>query len=113
MSKYGINNNKTYNPIDFNIFKNYSKDLIISLLIGIIDGDGTIAKNGSKTARVIHITSHPLWKSFYENLLRFIDFPINIKEYKGCLRISIYKKEFINKLNMFNCPKLKRKWMII
>lgn len=78
---------------------------------GIIDG--TIAKNGSKTARVIHITSHPLWKSFYENLLRFIDFSINIKEYKGCLRISIYKKEFINKLNMFNCPKLKRKWMII
>lgn len=41
------------------------------------------------------------------------DFPINIKEYKGCLRISIYKKEFINKLNMFNCPKLKRKWIII
>ena len=49
----------------------------------------------------------------YENLLRFIDFSINIKEYKGCLRISIYKKEFINKLNMFNCPKLKKKWMII
>lgn len=78
-----------------------------------LDGDGTIAKNGSKNARVIHITSHPLWKSFYENLLEFIDFPINIKEYKGCLRISIYKRDFIDKLNMFNCPKLKRKWMII
>ena len=62
---------------------------------GIIDGDGTIAKNGSKTVRVIHITSHPLWKSFYENLLRFIDFSINIKSIKGVLEFQFIKKNLL------------------
>lgn len=113
MEKYGIVNAKTYNPIDFSIFKKYSKDLITALLIGIIDGDGTIAKNGSKNARVIHITAHKLWKSFYEELINFLDYPFIIKEYNGILRISLYQREFINKLNMFNCPKLNRKWIKI
>ena len=78
-----------------------------------VDGDGNIAKNGSKNARVIHITAHNSWKSFYENLIEFLEYPFIIKEYNGILRISLYQRSFIDKLNMFNCPKLNRKWMKI
>jgi hypothetical protein len=45
MGKYGISYNKTYNPIDFSILKNYNSKLLKAMLIGIIDGDGYIGKN--------------------------------------------------------------------
>lgn len=35
MEKYGFKPRKTYNPIDFSTFKNYDKNLLLSLLIGI------------------------------------------------------------------------------
>jgi hypothetical protein len=47
MEKYGFKPRKTYNPIDFFVFKDYDKELLLALLIGIIDGDGSIQSNGS------------------------------------------------------------------
>lgn len=54
MEKYGIHYAKTYNPCTFDPFKNYSQNLLMSLFIGIIDGDGHIDKQG----RYITITAH-------------------------------------------------------
>lgn len=58
MEKYGFKPRKTYNPIDFFVFKDYDKELLLALLIGIIDSDGSIQPNGSSNAFCITITAH-------------------------------------------------------
>lgn len=114
MSKYGFNFNKTYNPINFEIFENYSEDLLKSLLIGIIDGDGSINNNGSTGSFVISITSHKNWKDFYEKLLNKLNIPINIKDKNNIIIIKIGQRKYIDNLynniqnnNLFH---LERKW---
>ena len=116
MQKYGLSYNKTYNPPNFSYYSNYSKEQLIALLIGLIDGDGSINKNGSEYSNAITITSHKVWKSFYIELLSALDIPIHIKEYEGrsTIAIGIYQRnycillrDFILNNNLFH---LKRKW---
>ena len=52
MEKYGFKSRKTYNPIDFSMFKNYDKNLLLSLLIGIIDGSIQSNRKDSTTIRI-------------------------------------------------------------
>lgn len=116
MKKYGFNFNKTYNPIDFSILSKYSKEQITALLIGIIDGDGSITVNGSEYSNAIVITAHKVWKTFYEKLLEFLGIPIHIKDYKEktTISIGIYKRELCVTLKQFilnnNLFYLERKW---
>lgn len=117
MKEYGISYNKTYNPCNFDTFNKYSKNQILALLIGIIDGDGCIESNGSKYSNSIIITSHINWKSFYEDLFKFIGFDFHYRINKNNPNVSsigIYKREyclllkdFIENNNLFN---LNRKW---
>lgn len=117
METYGFSYSKTYNPCEFSYYSAYSRDQLLALLVGIIDGDGSIDIN-SKTgyANVITITAHKIWKRFYENLLTFLSIPIYISEISdsNCLSIRIYKREvclmlkdFITSNNLFY---LSRKW---
>ena len=116
MKEYGFNYNKTYNPCSFESFKNYSKEQITSLLIGIIDGDGNIQENGSTYANVITITAHKLWKSFYEGLLTYLEIPLHIleKEDDNCITIRICRREYCIALKQFiinnNLFYFSRKW---
>lgn len=116
MEKYGFKFRKTYNPIDFNILKIYPKDLLTSLLIGIIDGDGSIENNGSIGAFVIHIHSHNVWSSFYTELLTYLEIPYTINNINNTntIKVNIYKRDYILKLNNFikdnNLFHLNRKW---
>lgn len=119
MKEYGFNFNKTYNPCSFESFKNYSKEQITSLLIGIIDGDGNIQKNGSIYANSITITSHKSWKSFYEELLNFLEIPLHISEVNNsnCITIRICRREYCLALKQFiidnNLFYFTRKWDMI
>lgn len=119
MKEYGFNYDKTYNPCSFESFKNYSKEQITSLLIGIIDGDGNIQENGSTYANVITITAHKLWKSFYEGLLNYLEIPLHIseKEDDNCITIRICRREYCIALKQFiinnNLFYFSRKWDII
>ena len=119
MKKYGFNYDKTYNPCSFESFKNYSKEQLISLLIGIIDGDGNIQENGSTYTNVITITAHKLWKNFYKDLLTYLDIPLHIseKENDNCITIRICKREYCITLKQFiiknNLFYFSRKWDII
>lgn len=116
MSKYGFNFKKTYNPTNFDVFKIYSKELLISLLIGIIDGDGNIENNGSSGAFAIHIKSHNSWQLFYENFLDYLEIPYTINNINNTntIRINIFRREYILTLNNFinnnNLFHLNRKW---
>ena len=119
MEKYDIHYRKTYNPINFENYKQYDKLLLWSLLIGIIDGDGHISNNGSSGAFVITITAHKSWEQFYKDIFEWLDIPEHIKEYssKTTLTIRIYRKDIIQHMcniiinnNLFY---LKRKWQQI
>lgn len=116
MKEYGFDYNKTYNPCSFESFKNYSKEQITSLLIGIINGDGNIQENGSTYANAITITAHKLWKSFYEDLLNFLEIPLHIskREDNNSITIRICKREYCIALKHFivnnNLFYFSRKW---
>lgn len=116
MKEYGFNFNKTYNPNDFEYFKIYSKEQILSLLIGIIDGDGSISKNGSEFSNQIVITAHKNWKSFYFDLFKFleIDWHCAEREDRDTINIRICKREYCLALKNFitsnNLFYLQRKW---
>ena len=116
MEEYGIQFRKTYNPIDFNILRNYSREQLLALLIGIIDGDGSIQPNSSPNAFCITITAHKSWLKFYQELMSSLDIPEHISERSdsNTLTIRICRREILQLLqdvivsnNLFH---LKRKW---
>lgn len=115
MEKYGFQFNKTYNPNSFDCFKKYTKEQLLSLLIGIIDGDGSISNNGSDYTNQIIITSHKVWKPFYKDLFEYleIEWHCTDKENKA-LSIRICKREYCLMLKRFilnnNLFYLQRKW---
>lgn len=69
MKKYQFNYNKTYNPTDNSFIDSLTIEQRIALLIGIIDGDGSIQYNSSVNSRVISITAHKNWINFYTCLI--------------------------------------------
>lgn len=97
MEKYGFKPRKTYNPIDFSTLKNYDKNLLLSLLIGIIDGDGSIQSNGSPNAFCITITAHGLnsiknlWKHLIFQNIYLIGRILQLSEYVEERYYSYYK----------------------
>lgn len=114
MEKYGFKPRKTYNPIDFFVFKDYDKELLLALLIGIIDGDGSIQPNGSSNAFCITITAHESWTQFYQEFMETLDIPEHISNREGSTTIRICRREILQLLqdvitnnNLFH---LKRKW---
>lgn len=119
MNYYNINYDKTYNPVNFNSYTHFNKELLLSLLIGIIDGDGSIQSNGSKRANIIAITAHKNWKTFYAKLLSTLNIPIHISEVKGAntIAIRICRREILLYIKHFiinnNLTVLERKWNII
>lgn len=116
MEKYGFQFNKTYNPNNFDYFRKYTKEQLLSLLIGIIDGDGCISNNGSDYANQIIITSHNCWESFYKDLFEFlgIEWHCTKREDYNTISIRICKREYCLMLKQFilnnNLFYLQRKW---
>ena len=115
MNYYGINFRKTYNPCNFEHFKQFSKDQLWSLLAGIIDGDGSITYKHNKTSVFIRIAAHNCWENFYKSFLDYMEIPYTIMlQKKTAISISIQNKNFIHSLNKklrsLNLPILERKW---
>ena len=110
MDKYKINYNKTYNPCSFDNFKSYSKELLMSLFIGIVDGDGPITKDG----KYITITSHTSWRDFYQNFIDYLNLPFFIRNHQNTTIISCGNKNgrkiFQEFLSTHQLPLLNRKW---
>ena len=117
-NKYNIQDKKTYNPINFDYFKNYNEKLLLSLLIGIIDGDGYIGEKTPKNSMIISIVSHKKWFLFFQNLFYKLNLEnvFKIYEVKNTNKIvmNLYKKDFILFFSKFveeeNLPVLTRKW---
>ena len=68
-NKFKITNRKTYEPCDLNI---QNKELLFSLIIGIIDGDGSISKNKNCKAYTLSISLHPSWLLNLDYIKKFL-----------------------------------------
>ena len=69
-NKFGITNRKTYEPCPINQI--LDKELLFSLIVGIIDGDGSISKKKNCNSYTLSITLHPSWLdnlNFIKNFL--------------------------------------------
>lgn len=102
--KFKITNNKTYEPC--NLLNILNEDLLFSLIIGFIDGDGTISQKG------IGIVSHKNW---YNNFLIFNSILIgNLYKQDNLIRIFVGKflqiKTIKRRAINLNLPLLERKW---
>lgn len=81
-------------------------------MIGIIDGDGCIAKNGKS----ITITAHKVWKDFYTKLVSKLNINFHIRSIANTnsIIISAGSKKVREKLYNFiknnNLFVLSRKW---
>lgn len=119
--KFDILSNKTYNPPNFSLY-NFNKELIFSLIIGFIDGDGNINKLQKRNDCNLRIRLHKSWLSnliFMENFL-YQYFGIeknNILSKIGndgysTLTISnnILLKKIKNECISLDIPIMKRKW---
>lgn len=102
--------NKTKNPPI--IPNEINGDKLFSLIIGFIDGDGSITKNGN----CIRIKCDKSWKNiiefFYENLTgEKREFDIT-SDHCSVIRVTKYKEleRIKNKANDMKLPIMKRKW---
>ncbi len=116
INKFGIHAQKTYNPPDINIYKKYNAELLKSLFIGFVDGDGCIheVKNKYKSLLLI-INIHKRWAEFFNelNIILFNgDFKLRIAN--NMVSITTWKIEILKHLKKhiqtFELPALTRKW---
>lgn len=119
-NKYNIDNCKTYNPPKIDIFKNMSDDFFLSLLIGFIDGDGTIRDRKDTKTKFIGIKCHSSWLNNLNYFIERLEKIVGINLTKGYINNSGYAQIYItNNIHIkflkrktieFNLPILHRKW---
>ena len=104
--KFCIKNNKTYIPCSL---ENISVDLLFSLSIGFIDGDGSISKQYKREDPVLRVKNYKTW---YSNLLlMYGNCKINGRGYAvSCICENKILKEMKRKALSLNLPIMERKW---
>lgn len=109
--KFDISNQKTYNPPNLDFIKN--KELLLSLIIGFIDGDGCIAQKNK--AFSLTVKCHGSWLGILDKFAKEINLETNARiNAAGYAYFSVsnvpalqsLKKEAIR----LKLPILKRKW---
>lgn len=118
MDKFGIKNRKTYNPPDN--LPNFSKELMLALFIGFVDGDGNIRNHYKYKTAELRVTVHSSWLNILNQMIDIISDCCgeNIREAMidtaGCANLSIAKSSILkfikNKAIEMNLPILTRKW---
>lgn len=129
--KFNLLANKTKNPPNSGIFDNFKDEFFLALLIGFIDGDGSISNQSGRNDCYISIGIHRSWfavLSYFENRVYDI-FNHNLSRSDGLTKFYERKTSFgiaqiaalkfcdsviVNNLKYFSgsfeLPVLKRKW---
>lgn len=119
-NKFDIKSDKTYSPPNLNIFHNIGNELLLSLVIGFIDGDGAITNQSGRTDNTLRIKNHSSWLDilvyFYEIISRLsnVNFPVPKINKSGyaefrCCNMNVLK--FLkNHTIKYKLPVLERKW---
>ena len=64
--KFNISSRKTYNPCNI---KGMSQDLLFSLMVGFIDGDGSIKYQSGRTDCLLQVKCHSSWLDNLQHML--------------------------------------------
>ena len=117
--KFDLHYRKTYNPPSIEIFYKMPDYLFTSLIIGFIDGDGSILKNGSG----IRIWNHFSWNTFHSYIRDFLYKKSNITKTGNEVKlvkngkysyVTFHRRQMIQFLKLktieLNLPVLERKW---
>lgn len=121
--KFGIINKKTTNPPDWSMYR-FTDDQILSLIIGYIDGDASIAKRNNSNSLHLSFQTALQWqhnlnfiKTFFE---KYFNIPVRSKvliNNRNHATLSICRSKLIKKLKLFaqenDLPALKRKWDVV
>jgi len=118
IQKWDWKKNKTYNPPGIDTLTNLldTEDKFISFLVGFIDGDGCISKNGGYAK----VENHPSWAPFHQKCIDFLHFygySVNMKvnySKRGYASFSILSqgiRKIKQKILSINIPHLERKWI--
>lgn len=116
MTNFNINLRKTYNPSDFSYYENYSREQLLSLFCGLLDGDGSVTYKHGKKSVFLRVGAHNVWETFYRKLLAKLEIPFTFIPHSkfDYFSLSIQNKPFIAKLyeeiKTLNIPILGRKW---
>ena len=119
--KFDISNNKTENLPKIESFLKISDENLFSLIVGYIDGDGSIGKQYSRNDAILRIQVHKNWLPFLYMINHFLQkyIGLTIKSHpyinkSGYAQICIANSEFLNKIKKktieFNIPFMERKW---
>ena len=118
--KFEISNRKTYEPPSINIFLNFDSKLLLSLIIGFIDGDGSITYQYNRTDALLRIKNHKSWLeilTFFHKIISHesnIDFPspkINNQGYSSLICSNLKILQYLKQHTIeYHLPVLKRKW---
>jgi hypothetical protein len=123
--KFNLRLNKTENPPDLaTVLKDKSPELILSLIIGFIDGDGSIQYMNKRKSGNIKVEVHSSWLSNLVWIENFIYTYFNINnpksskiDVKGYAKVIFSRTELLYKLNDFTVtlklPVISRKWNLI
>jgi hypothetical protein len=133
IDKFSFKQKKSYNPPLVKLFKKFPTELLVSFIIGFIDGDGTVESpyyrllpSGNKqiTSPRIGVECHHSWKEFFDFMIEVLDLVTKEKLPKAYTRqregkqdlavirfnrksTLTYLKNFIEKNKL---PVLERKW---
>lgn len=122
VEKFKIESNKTENPPDFSSY-NFNDDLIFSLIIGFIDGDGCINHALSKRKKrnevryrdsaKLGIKNHSSWYYNHLYMSKIIGGQVKINT-QGYSKLSITEHEILKNIKQraisLQLPLLERKW---
>lgn len=116
INKFDIHHKKTYNPPHNDIFTNMKLDQLKSLILGFIDGDGSISPPKSVMSKYVHLTigCHKSWGDTFKHISEIL----SNNWYSYCYKEVSYLKNMtfldIKNLKLFalenNLPIMDRKW---
>lgn len=118
--KFNIVSNKTYNPPNLDFYNKLPIDLFLALLIGFIDGDGTIQQRKKSNTCLFAIKNHNTWKDFLTmisnklNEITNYNIPNSRINKNGYAILTISHSQIHAMLKRFiikhDLPVLNRKW---
>lgn len=112
MQRFEFNKQKTYNPPINLPYK--EQDLLVSYLIGFIDGDGTITYQSGRKSVTLRTVSHISWYAFLSKLSDATLFGRITIRNDGYVQLASHRHEEIVKLKAkgvsLNIPMIDRKW---
>ena len=122
--KFNIHNRKTYFPPNFDLYKRFTSDNLFSMIIGYIDGDGSIRKQYKRKDCFIAIKLHASWLLFLQFMNEFLSNHFSIylggvpklnKKKYAVLNLSNIKLlgDMKKKAIRLNLPIMERKWGLI